>query len=57
MKSALNTLNSMNLKNYYFECSVIILNVMLRSSILYASEMYYDLRENEIRQLERIEEE
>jgi hypothetical protein len=57
VKSALNKLNSMNLKNYYFECSVIILNVMVRSSILYASEMYYDLRENEIRQLERIEEE
>ena len=29
---------------------------MLRSSILYASETYYDLKESEIRQLERIEE-
>ena len=29
---------------------------MVRSSILYASEMYYDLKETEVRQLERIEE-
>ena len=56
LKTALNKLNSLNLKYYYFECSVIILNVMLRSSILYASEVYYNLKENEIRQLERIEE-
>ena len=32
------------------------MNVMLRSSILYASETYYNLKEQEIRQLERIEE-
>ena len=32
------------------------MNVMLRSSIIYASEVYYNLKENEIRQLERIEE-
>ena len=56
VKSALNKLNSLNLKYYYFECSIIILNVMVRSSILYASEMYYQLKENEVRQLERIEE-
>jgi hypothetical protein len=31
------------------------MNVMLRSSILYASETYYNLKEQEIRQLERIE--
>ena len=30
---------------------------MVRSSILYASEMYYDLKEKEVRHLERIEEE
>ena len=41
VKSALNKLNSLNLKHYYFECSIIILNVMVRSSILHASEMYY----------------
>ena len=56
VKSALNKLNSLHLKYYYFECSVIILNTMVRSSILYASEMYYDLKEREVRQLERIEE-
>ena len=56
VKTAFNKLNSLNLKFYYFECSAIILNVMLRSSILYASEVYYELQENEIRQLERIEE-
>ena len=56
VKSALNKLNSMNLSKYYFECSIIILNVMVRSSILYASELYYDLKESELRHLERIEE-
>ena len=29
---------------------------MLRPSILYASEMYYNLKENEIKRIERIEE-
>ena len=56
VKSTLNKLNSLNLKKYYFECAVILLNVMVRSSILYASEMYNDLKETEVRQLERIEE-
>ena len=46
----------MHLKKYYFECGVIFLNVMLRSSIFYACETYYNLKETEIRQLERIEE-
>ena len=32
------------------------MNVILRGSILYACEMYYDLKENELRQIERIEE-
>ena len=49
-------LNSMNLQKYYFECGVIFLNTMLRTSILYASETYYNLKESEIRQIERIEE-
>ena len=35
---------------------MVFLNVMLRSSILYACECYYNLKEKEIRQLERIEE-
>ena len=49
-------LNSLNLKKYYVECGMILMNVMLRSSILYASETYFDLKEKEVRQLERIEE-
>ena len=32
------------------------MNVMVRGSILYACEMYYDLKESELRQIERIEE-
>ena len=49
-------LDGLHLKKYYFECGLIFLNVMLRSSILYACETYYNLKETEIRQLERIEE-
>ena len=39
-------LESLNLQNYYFECGLIFLKVMLRSSILYTSETYYDIKEN-----------
>ena len=49
-------LKSLNLKKYYFESAVIFLNVFLRSSILYSAETYYNLKEKEIRTLERIEE-
>jgi hypothetical protein len=49
-------LSSLNLKEYYFECAILLMNVMLRGSILYGSDMYYDLKESELRQLERIEE-
>ena len=56
IKKIFNKLNSMNLRQYYFECSIIFLNVMLRGSILYGCDMYYNLKENEIRHLERIEE-
>ena len=35
---------------------MIFLNVILRSSILYASETFYNLKEKELRILERIEE-
>ena len=56
IKKILNKLNSSNLQTYYFECSIILLNVILRPSILYACEAYYNLKENELRQIERIEE-
>ena len=49
-------LDNLHLKKYHFECGIIFLNVMLRSSILYACETYYNLTESHIRQLERIEE-
>ena len=56
IRKIFNRLDLLNLKQYYFECGLIFLNVMLRSSILYACEAYYNLKENEVRQLERIEE-
>ena len=49
-------LRSLKLKKYYFESAIIFLNVFLRSSILYSAETYYNLKEKEIRTLERIEE-
>ena len=56
IKKILNKLNSSNLQTYFFECSIILLIVILRPSILYACEAYYNLKENELRQIERIEE-
>ena len=50
-------LNSLNLKTYYFECAIILMNAILRPTILYAADMYYNLKENELRNVERIEEE
>ena len=49
-------LSSLNLRKYYFECALLLLNVILRSSILYASEAYYNVKETELRALEQIEE-
>ena len=49
-------LEVMNLKQYYFECAMIFFNVILRGSILYVSETYYNLTENNLRNIERIEE-
>ena len=49
-------LKSLNLMKYYFECSMIFLNAILRPSILYACETYYSLSEFQLRRLERIEE-
>ena len=51
-----NRLSGLNLRKYYFECSIIMMKALLRSSILYACETYYDLKETEIRHIERIEE-
>ena len=56
IRTILEKLKGLNLRKYYFECGILFLNLMLRSSILYGSEAYYNLRENELRTLERIEE-
>ena len=56
VRSIMNKLNSLNLQQYYFEGAMLFMNVMLRGSILYASEMYYSLKEMELRKIERIEE-
>ena len=56
IRKIMNRLNGLSLKKYYFECALIFLNVMLRSSILYACETYYNLKETEVRQIDRIEE-
>ena len=49
-------LEKLKLRQYYFECSKIFMNSILRGSILYAAECYYDLSENQLRRIERIEE-
>ena len=56
IRNIMNKLESLNLKKYFFECGLLFMNVFLRPSILYACETYYNLKESEIRQLERIEE-
>ena len=56
IKKIFNRLDNLTLQKYYFECSMIFLNVMLRPSILYGCDMMYNLKEIEIRQIERIEE-
>ena len=56
IRSTLNKLNCLNLGPYYFECAIILMNVMVRGSLLYACDMYYDLKETELRQIERMEE-
>ena len=57
MNRIITKLKSLNLRKFYYECSKLFMNVMLRGSILYSSEMFYNLKEKELRQIERIEEE
>ena len=49
IRKIMNRLNGLSLKQYYFECALIF-------SILYALETYYNLKETEVRQIDRIEE-
>ena len=57
IRKIISRLSSLKLGKYYFECAVILMKSMLRPSILYASELYYNLKESELRHLEKIEEE
>ena len=56
IKQIFKRLESLNLRKYYFECAMIFMNTMLRSSKLYASETYHNLKETQLREIERIEE-
>ena len=56
IRTIMNKLERLKLRQYYFECAVLFMNVILRGSILYASETYYNLTENQLRNIERIEE-
>ena len=56
IRTLIRKLEDMKLKNYYFECAMIYFNAILRGSILYASETYYNLTERNLRNIERIEE-
>ena len=52
----MNKLECLNLREYFFECAVILMKVILRGSILSAGECYYNLTEIQLRNIERIEE-
>ena len=56
IRTLVQKLEDMKLKHYYFECAIIYFNAILRGSILYASETYYNLTEKNLRNIERIEE-
>ena len=55
IRKLIRKLNSLNLKTYYFDCAIILLNSILQPTILYTADMYYNLNENKVRHLERIE--
>ena len=53
IRKIFNKLNSLNLQKYYFECAMIFMNTMLRPSILYASDMYYNLKYVKLNKLKK----
>ena len=55
-KKIYSTLESLKLGKYYFECGILLMNSLLRRSILYSAETYYNSNEKEIREFEKIEE-
>lgn len=56
IRTIMNKLECLKLRQYYFECAIILMKTILRSSILYAGECYYNLTETQLRSIERIEE-
>ena len=56
IRTIMTKLDKLKLRQYYFECSKIFMNVILRGSLLYAGECYSNLSENNLRRIERIEE-
>ena len=48
IRTILSKLENLKLGKYYFECSKILMNVILRGNILYAGECYYDLKEQDL---------
>ena len=56
IRTIMDKLDKLNLRNYYFEWSMIFMNVLLRGIILYDSETYYNLSETQLRSIDRIEE-
>ena len=51
VRKIITKLNSLQLQNYYFECAIILMNTILRGTILYACDMYFNLKETELRQI------
>ena len=51
-----NMLDTLRLGRYFFECGIVFLKSLLRSSIIYSAETYYNLTEAEVREMEKIEE-
>ena len=56
IRTIMTKLERLSLRKYYFECAIIFMNSILRGSILYASDTYYNLTESQLRSIERIEE-
>ena len=56
IRTIITKLEKLKLRQYFYECSKIFMNVILRGSILYAGECYYNLTEYQLRRIEKIEE-
>ena len=56
IRTIMTKLERLSLRKYYFECAIIFMNSILRGSIMYASDTYYNLTESQLRSIERIKE-